>query len=116
MNERNVEDGVRSIWSILAMLGMTAPREETLNFQAPAEFRGKVLRYSHQPTSSSSGVIRFAARPGETVRKGQKIARVYNVFGKLQQTLTALEDGIVLGYSDSSVSLPGVPVMAFGIP
>ena len=29
--------------------------------------------------------------------------------------MTAIEDGIVLGHSDSSVAFPGVPIMAFGI-
>jgi hypothetical protein len=29
--------------------------------------------------------------------------------------MAAIEDGIVLGHSDSSVAFPGVPVMAFGI-
>lgn len=29
--------------------------------------------------------------------------------------MTAVEEGIVLGHSDSSVAFPGVPIMAFGI-
>jgi predicted deacylase len=54
-------------------------------------------------------------KPGDLVRKDQPIAKTYNAFGKLQETMTALNAGIVLGHSDSSVVFPGMCVMAFGI-
>jgi hypothetical protein len=40
---------------------------------------------------------------------------VFNAFGRLQETLAAPADAIVLGKSDSSVAYPGAPVMAFGL-
>ncbi|MDY6970251.1 MAG: hypothetical protein SVR08_16580 [Spirochaetota bacterium] len=49
------------------------------------------------------------------MKAGQPIARVYNSFGKLQESITALNNGIVLGHADSSVSFPGIPIMAFGL-
>lgn len=115
VNEMNVADGLRAVWSILAKLDMVAPRDETLNRPAPEKLRGRVLNYSHEPVSSSSGIVRFLAQPGQTVRKGQSIARVYNVFGKLVETIHAGADAVVLGFSDTSVAMPGLPVMAFGI-
>ena len=36
-------------------------------------------------------------------------------FSKLQETMQAMEDGIVLGHTDTSVAFPGKPIMAFGI-
>jgi predicted deacylase len=77
--------------------------------------RDEVLTFSDKPVSSASGVIRFLRKPGDTVKQGRPVARIYNPFGKLQQTVIAQEDGIVLGHSDSSVAFPGAPVMAFGI-
>lgn len=55
------------------------------------------------------------AKPGDIVTKGRAVARIYNTFGKLQDTVRALDDGIVLGHSDSSVAFPGAPIMAFGM-
>ena len=64
--------------------------------------------------SSSSGIIRFKVKPGQLVKKDQPIAKIYNVFGRLEQTLVAEHDGIVLGHADSSVALPGEPIVSFG--
>lgn len=116
VNEMNVTRGVNAAWKILVELGMAAPAEETPPYQLPVEFGDKLLWYSHQPRSSSSGVIRFMAKPGDLVKQGQPIARIYNVFGKLQETLLAPRAAIVLGHADTSLALPGLPVMAFGIP
>ncbi len=115
VNEENVEYGVKSILNILDYLEMIKPIDKTFNYQIPESLRGKILRYSHQPVSSTSGIIRFLVEPGNAIKKGQPVARVYNAFGKLRDTMRALEDGIVLGYSDSSVGFPGVPVIAFGV-
>jgi len=114
VNEMNVADGLRAVWSILASLEMVAPQDEALHHPAPEKLRGKVLNYSHEPVASSSGIVRFLAQPGQTVKKGQSIARVYNVFGKLVETIHAGADAVVLGFSDTSVAMPGLPVMAFG--
>lgn len=114
VNEDNVADGVRAIWNLLASLDMTAALPGEFNHRVPDRVKGMPLAYSHQPVSSSSGVVRFLARPGDLVKKGHRFARVYNVFGKLQETLSAAGDALVLGHSDSSAALPGAPVMAFG--
>lgn len=115
VNERNVEDGVVSIWNVLAQLGMVDPLPQKLNFRMPDGLAGKVLAYTHQPAASTSGIVRFLVRPGQLVKKGQKTAKIYNVFGKLQETILAEKDGIVLGYADSSVAQPGVSVVACGV-
>ena len=70
---------------------------------------------SQQPLSSTSGVIRFLAKTGDMVKKGQPVAKIYDAFGELEETITAPDGGIILGHSDFSVAFPGVPVMAFGI-
>jgi predicted deacylase len=115
VNERNVECGVKSVLAILAHLGMFGDPVEPFAYDAPEAFRGKVLRMSDKPVSSASGIIRFMAKPGDVVRKGQPVARICNTFGKLQATMLSLSDGIVLGHSDSSVAFPGAPIMAFGV-
>lgn len=115
VNEKNVNYGVRAVWNILEHKGMTQPIGDIPSYRVPIELGEQILTYSHQPVSSTSGIIRFHVKPGDLVRKGQPVARVYNAFGKLQETITALESSIVLGYSDSSVAFPGVPVISFGV-
>ncbi|HCR41782.1 TPA: hypothetical protein DIV45_00175 [Patescibacteria group bacterium] len=114
VNEQNVEEGVKAIWNILMKLGMVNPTEQKMDYSIPAELQGKILHYSHQPVSSASGIIRFKVKPGQLVKKDQPIAKIYNVFGRLEQTLAAEHDGIVLGHADSSVALPGEPIVSFG--
>jgi predicted deacylase len=114
VNEKNVEDGVRSVWNILAGLGMTEPMARPVSYQIPDLFADRILDYSHQPPASSSGIVRFMVKPGQVIHKGDKVARIFNVFGKPQETIQAERNGLVLGHSDTSVALPGAPVAAFG--
>lgn len=115
VNERNVEYGVRAIWNCLAGLDMVDTDAEPFRYPAPERFRGRFLTYYGDLVSSTSGIIRFRIKPGDVVAARQPIARTYNAFGKLLETISFPRDGIVLGYSDSSVAYPGVPVAAFGL-
>ncbi|MBI1999561.1 MAG: succinylglutamate desuccinylase/aspartoacylase family protein [Parcubacteria group bacterium] len=114
--EMNVRLGIHAIWSILADRGMVgAPELSEVSYRMPPEFSGKILHYSRQPVVETSGIIRFMVKAGAIVQKDQPVARVYNVFGKLQETIRATSHGIVLGHADSSVAFPGTEVFAFGI-
>jgi len=115
VNEKNVEYGVKSIMRILAYLEMIAKPAEDFAYQAPQAAKGKTLKFSSLPVSSASGIIRFLTRPGELVEKDRAVAKIYNAFGKLQDTLLCKQDGVMLGHSDFSVAFPGAPVMAFGV-
>ncbi len=115
VNEQNVNCGVRSITNILAHLGMLEDSGDRFTFDMPEAVRDRILTLSNEPVSSTSGIIRFVARPKDLVTKGQVLANICNTFGKLQDTILALGDGIVLGHSDSSVAFPGAPIMAFGM-
>jgi len=114
VNEGNTECGVRSIWNILVRLGMAEPWGETFCYPLPESYQGKILRYSDKPLSSTSGIIRFLAKPGDLVKRGQTIARVYNAFGKLVESISAPDEALVLAHPDSSMVFPGMTVMAFG--
>ena len=114
VNENNVRYGLRSIMNIPAYLEMVPKTEEVFEFPLPEVVRGRMLNFSAGPVSSASGIIRFLASPGDVVKKGQPVAKIYNTFGKLQATIPCAADGIVLGHSDSSVAFPGAPLMAFG--
>lgn len=115
INEKNIETGIHSVLNMVQNLGMIDSQSEPFAFPLPKEIQNKTLKYSALPLSSSSGILRFLFKPGSIVRKGQKIARVYNAFGKLTETIVAQGDGIVIGLTDTAIAFPGSPVMAFGI-
>lgn len=115
INEKSVELGVNSIMNVLAYLNMIVPRDYFLSYPVSDVIKDKNLMYSYL-SSSTSGIVRFFAKPGEIIKMGRPVARIYNAFGKLQETIIAAKDGIVLGHADYSVAFPGAPVMSFGNP
>jgi uncharacterized protein len=115
INEKNILIGMNAIWNILMKLEMVTVNVDFYKYPLPVEARNKTLQYSSLPLSSTSGIIRFIRKPGEIITKGQKIARVYNAFGKQIETISALADGIIIGHADNALAFPGSPVMAFGI-
>ncbi len=115
VNEKDVARGVDALWNVLVFLGMVDVLDAEVPYLTPKELRGVLLTYSHEPTAQMSGILRVISRPGHNAKKGEPLARVYNVFGKLEETLHTVEDCIILGYSDSSAVKPGEPIMAFGV-
>jgi len=115
VNEENVRFGVQSVMNMLVIHDMIAHEHDTFRHYTLERSEGRKLTFSHKPFSSTSGIIRFLVRPGDLVCVDQPVARIYNSFGKLRETVTADMNGIVLGHSDSSVAYPGAPVFAFGV-
>lgn len=114
INEKNVVHGLNAILNILRELQMVQETEK-IYFNLPEVTRNKILMYSSEPLCSTSGIIRFYKRPGELIKKGDKLAKVYNAFGKLIETIVSCHNGIILGHHDYAVAFPGSPVMAFGV-
>jgi predicted deacylase len=115
VNEINIGYGIGSVWNILGDLGMVDTADGTFSYNLPDDVKDRVLSYTDRPFCSYSGIIRFMVRPGDMVKKGQKLARIHNAFGKHLETLTALHDGIVLGHTDYAVAFPGAKIIVFGI-
>ncbi len=114
INEKSVDVGVKSVMNILKYLEMIKTTDEPFVYPITFELSNRILKYLYQ-FSSTSGIIRFFVKPGDFVKKGQSVAKVYNAFGKLEETLTAPDEGVVLGHSDYSIAFPGTLVMSFGI-
>jgi predicted deacylase len=113
VNEPNVERGLKCIWRLLGEYGLVEKEPNPYRYKLPPEFSGRVLHYTEEPLSPRTGIVRFLLRPGELVRQGAPIARICNSLGRMQHTLRAEHDGIVLGHADSAMTHPGLPVMAF---
>ncbi|MBW3022746.1 succinylglutamate desuccinylase/aspartoacylase family protein, partial [Candidatus Woesearchaeota archaeon] len=106
VNEEDVTRGIRTIWGILSTIGMVEPIKDRIKQPLPKIIKNKILKYSNKPVSSTSGVIRFLVKPGDVVKKGQPVARIYNAFGKLNETVNSESLSVVLGLSDTSVAYP----------
>lgn len=116
INERNVDYGVKAILNILAEMEMVPRPEIPFQFPIPKDYDPDwILRYSDKPYISQSGIVRVTVKPGDRVRKGQRIARITDIFGRPLETLRAQDDAIVLGYTDSAVGFAGMPIAAFGV-
>jgi predicted deacylase len=74
----------------------------------------KPLMYTNRPLCTTSGLIRFSVSPGQKIKKGQLLAKVYSAFGSDEETLRASVDGFVLGLEDHARVLPGKEVIAIG--
>jgi uncharacterized protein len=117
VSEANVKYGLEAIWNMLAHFGMVSDQDEPFHYPlAPGYGQGRLLKYSDKPYGSKTGILRFMVKPGDVVETGQRLAKNVNAFGKLQETINAIDDAIVLGYSDSSAVFPGMPVIALGVP
>lgn len=113
INEKDVRNGVVAIWNILRALQMVKddlPFQTTVKYPSP--FRKEILTYNEGPRGQTSGLLRFLVTPGAHIVPQQPIARIYNVFGKLRETVHANTEGVLLGYTDSAMTYPGMPLVA----
>lgn len=114
MNEKNIKVGVKAIINVLRKLKMIKPAGKIFIHPAAVVLTGKILRYSDQ-SSLTNGIVRFRARPGKIVKKGEIVAEIYDVFGALQEKINASAKGIILGQTDSPVISSGTTVVSFGV-
>ncbi len=113
VHENFVEYGVSAIVNILYDMGMIDLENfEEYRFDLPENISGKILQYSAEAEASKSGVVRYIAKAGTLVKKGEMLAKIYNPFGKLEETVIAVEDAYVLGHNDISIANPGTALYA----
>jgi hypothetical protein len=98
-------DAVLSILQLLEMIEWQAGPQRQPHETAP-------LRYTNLPLCTSSGLIRFVVVPGQEIRPGQLLARVYSAFGSCEESLRATVSGFVLGLEDHARASPGREVIA----
>ena len=112
VDEKQVSFGVYIILEILKSLQMIE-----INLRPPDDIKTdlseKIYTYSDKPYFSQTGLIRFLIKPGQVISQGKPFARLYNIFGRLTETLLVERDSLILGHNDSSVGIPGNPVAAF---
>jgi predicted deacylase len=106
--EDSVVAGTHAVLSMLKSLNM-------IDWQGPPKIQAvdaAPLKYTNVPLCTTSGLIRFAVKPGQEIKPGQLLARVYSAFGSCEETLTATVPGFVLGLEDHARVVPGREVIA----
>jgi predicted deacylase len=108
-----VRFGVSAILNILVDLNMINISDfKEFKFEIPSEVEDKILNYDYTCQASKSGVIRYSAKPGQHIKKGELLCRIYNPFGKLEETVLAEKDCYILGHNDISIANPGTALYA----
>ena len=115
INEKNIILGLSAIWNLLVYLEMVEPLEERFPIMPDRKKSGwGELMYHNLPLTTKAGIIRYFVEPGDRIRERQKIAQVYDIFGRPIETLYGKHSGILLGHADNSAVYPGKQVFAFG--
>lgn len=103
------EIGVRGILNVLSELGMISRAPERPAYQV-------MVKRSTWVRAEVAGILRFHVSPGEIVEAGEPLATNVSVFGTAQNTVSAPEDGIVLGMTTLPAVKPGEPICHLAIP
>ena len=115
VNETNVQYGLQAIMGMLNHAGvMSSPLPKQV-YDLPEHLKEDLLYYSDKPLCSKSGILRFFVKPGIQVKKGQVVAKIYNAYGRLQETIYAPASALVLGHRETSLAYPGASVISFGL-
>jgi predicted deacylase len=104
-----VELGVRGAMNVLRHLKMIPGRRVKPAYQCAVK-KSKWIR------AERGGVLKFHAKSGDIVRKGQVVASSLSVLGQVKEQIVSPWDGIVLGMSTMPVVKPGEPISHLALP
>jgi predicted deacylase len=102
-----VEFGLQGVCNVLGELGMIQWKQTYPPYRAYVE-RRRWLR------AAAGGMLRFHARPGDVLEKGQPIASCLTLLGDERGMVIAPDDGLVVGSTTLPSVKPGDPVCHFG--
>jgi predicted deacylase len=105
-----IRSGLTGIFNVLTDLGIVEDHE----IEDPHE-PAVLCKSSYWLYTDKGGMLDVFPRITEKVRKGDKIARIRNVFGDLIKEYFAPEDGIVIGKSTQPVGQTGARILHLGI-
>jgi predicted deacylase len=111
INEAFVVEGVEGIKNVLQNMGMIEPKDRA-PWKSPTKRKDipSPLKLIQSPKPETSGVIEDLVKPGEWVKKGRIVARIKNVFGKLESSVRIDSDALILSSIDQSIAFPGIDI------
>lgn len=105
-----IRSGLTGIFNVLSEYNMI---EEAIEEPATPTI---ICGSSYWIYTDVGGILRVFPKITETVKAGDRIADIHNVFGDLVKTYTAPEDGIVIGKSVNPVGQTGSRILHLGLP
>lgn len=109
VSEAFVVEGVEGIKNILQNLGMIEPKDRT-PWKSPTKRKDipSPLKLINSPKPETSGIIEYLVKPGEWTKKGKIVAKIKNVFGKVESAARIDTDALILSSIDQSIAFPGI--------
>ena len=94
VKEREIEQGVNILLKILKDFDMI--KSNIKNIETERRIKGKILAYSQRPLPKKKGIARFSIVPGQVVKRGQILAKIYDPLGNLLEVLKSPHNSIIL--------------------
>jgi len=109
VNEAFAVEGVEGIKNVLQNLGMIEPKDRA-PWKSPTKRKDipSPLKLINSPKPETSGIIEYLVKPGEWVKKGRIVAKIKNVFGKVESAVRIDTDALILSSIDQSIAFPGI--------
>lgn len=108
--KKMIRFGFQGLANILSQMGMVDLEEEPPNFDPVICNRSYWLYTDH------GGLLNIDVELRDKVKKGQRIARVTDIFGQLLKEYHAPESGVIIGRSTNPVNQTGSRIVHLGIP
>ncbi|MDP1718825.1 MAG: succinylglutamate desuccinylase/aspartoacylase family protein [bacterium] len=114
INEPFVLSGVAGIRNILVKLNMLEDVVEPVVDSSKIQ-PGFRLRTMTVPAKETSGKIRYQAKVGDMVEKGQLLVTISDVFGRKQEEIHSPSDGFVISLGYQAISFPGMTLAILAV-
>lgn len=110
-----VERGLNVLHSLFNFLEM----DKHNGWPAVTSFEPKGLKkplcFFEDVRSEKSGIVVYRVRPGQTVKKGQILAKIKNALGRNVEIVRSPQKALVLSLADQSVSFPGSDLFTLAV-
>lgn len=104
-----IKESSIGIFNVMAHLGMIQKKERLLNRKAI------ICNKSYWLYTETGGLLEVFPEVAESVKKGELIARVTNIFGDILKEYHAPENGVVVGKSTNPVNPTGSRILHLGV-
>lgn len=100
--------GIRGVMNVLKVLGMIEGTPIKPAYQT-------IIKKTVWERSDKGGLLKFYVKPGDLVKKGQRLVTCHKLFSKEYEPITASVDGVVLGMTTLPAVKPGEPICHIAI-
>lgn len=114
IHESFVRIGTRGVKNILADFDMISLEEGKWVSETKIKTEDR-LELTEDVICNEAGIIEYLVKPGEFVKAGQVLAEIYNILGKVEETIYAKRDCYVISLLDQSIAFPGINIISTAV-